>query len=82
MNKRDLSERDICTKFITPALRQAGWFVPVQRTQLPPPITEVLSIIDHCLESGEELISADVGSPLRLRDARWLLERASDADGS
>jgi type I restriction enzyme R subunit len=25
MNKRDLSERDICTKFITPALRQAGW---------------------------------------------------------
>jgi type I restriction enzyme R subunit len=25
MNKRDLSERDICTKFITPAVRQAGW---------------------------------------------------------
>ena len=25
MNKKDLSERDICTKFITPALRQAGW---------------------------------------------------------
>ena len=25
MNKRDLSERDICTKFITPALRRAGW---------------------------------------------------------
>lgn len=25
MNKRSLSERDICTKFITPALRQAGW---------------------------------------------------------
>ncbi len=25
MNKRELSERDICTKFITPALRQAGW---------------------------------------------------------
>ncbi|HEV7457312.1 MAG TPA: DEAD/DEAH box helicase family protein [Roseococcus sp.] len=25
MNKRDLSERDICTKFITPALRAAGW---------------------------------------------------------
>ncbi|MCC6955083.1 MAG: DEAD/DEAH box helicase family protein [Deltaproteobacteria bacterium] len=25
MNKRDLSERDICTKFITPALRQSGW---------------------------------------------------------
>jgi type I restriction enzyme R subunit len=25
MNKKDLSERDICTKFITPAVKQAGW---------------------------------------------------------
>jgi type I restriction enzyme R subunit len=25
MEKRSLSERDICTKFITPALRMAGW---------------------------------------------------------
>ena len=25
MNRRGLSERDICTKFITPALRGAGW---------------------------------------------------------
>src|SRR4029079_5059929 len=25
MDKRLLSERDVCTKFITPALRQAGW---------------------------------------------------------
>lgn len=25
MDKKALSERDICTKFITPALRQAGW---------------------------------------------------------
>ena len=25
VNKKSLSERDICTKFITPALRQAGW---------------------------------------------------------
>jgi type I site-specific restriction endonuclease len=25
MDKRTLSERDICTKFITPAVRQAGW---------------------------------------------------------
>ena len=25
MDKSSLSERDICTKFITPALRQAGW---------------------------------------------------------
>src|SRR2546426_12149055 len=25
MNKKSLSERDICTKFITPSLRHAGW---------------------------------------------------------
>ena len=25
MNKKDLSERDICTKFITPAIHAAGW---------------------------------------------------------
>ena len=25
MNKKDLSERDICTKFITPAVKHAGW---------------------------------------------------------
>src|SRR5215831_19037504 len=25
MNKRDLSERDICSKFITPAILKAGW---------------------------------------------------------
>src|SRR5829696_1577802 len=25
MDKKLLSERDICTKFITPAIRQAGW---------------------------------------------------------
>ena len=25
MDRKSLSERDICTKFITPALRKAGW---------------------------------------------------------
>lgn len=25
MNKKSLSERDICTKFITPAIIKAGW---------------------------------------------------------
>src|ERR1044071_2021632 len=25
MNKSELSERDICTKFITPAVKLAGW---------------------------------------------------------
>lgn len=30
MDKKALSERDICTKFITPALEQAGWDIQVQ----------------------------------------------------
>ena len=30
MNKKSLSERDICTKFITPALAQCGWDVQTQ----------------------------------------------------
>ena len=25
MDKKSLSERDICTKFITPAIESAGW---------------------------------------------------------
>jgi type I restriction enzyme, R subunit len=25
MNKKDLSERDICSKFIGPAMKRAGW---------------------------------------------------------
>lgn len=30
MNKKSLSERDICTKYITPALQQAGWDIHTQ----------------------------------------------------
>jgi hypothetical protein len=36
MNKKELSERDICTKFITPALRSAGWN---EQTQLREEVT-------------------------------------------
>jgi type I restriction enzyme R subunit len=30
MNKKVLSERDICSKFITPALQDAGWDLATQ----------------------------------------------------
>ncbi|HPS53154.1 MAG TPA: DEAD/DEAH box helicase family protein, partial [Phycisphaerae bacterium] len=30
MNKKELSERDICTKFITPAIEKAGWDIQSQ----------------------------------------------------
>jgi type I restriction enzyme R subunit len=36
MSKQQLSERDICTKFITPALEQAGWDIATQiREEFP-----------------------------------------------
>ena len=36
MEKRLLSERDICTKFITPAIEQAGWDIATQvREEFP-----------------------------------------------
>jgi len=36
MDKKQLSERDICTKFITPALEKVGWDVSTQiREELP-----------------------------------------------
>ncbi len=40
-----------------------------------PQITEILSIIDYCLESGEELLPHSAGT-LELGELRWLLERA------
>jgi type I restriction enzyme R subunit len=30
MDKKSMSERDICTKFITPAIAQAGWDIQKQ----------------------------------------------------
>src|SRR5687768_5618699 len=30
MDKKSLSERDICTQFITPAVQRAGWDFPTQ----------------------------------------------------
>ncbi len=30
MNKKELSERDFCTKFITPAIENAGWDIHTQ----------------------------------------------------
>ena len=36
MNKKQLTERDICTKYITPALERAGWDIATQvREEFP-----------------------------------------------
>lgn len=36
MSKKDLSERDICTKYITPAVVNAGWDVHTQISEEKP----------------------------------------------
>ena len=37
MDKQALGERDICTKFITPAMEKAGWDVRTEvREEFPP----------------------------------------------
>jgi len=46
MNKRDLSERDICSKFITPAVVSAGWNLQSQMRE------EVPSLCDAQVGSG------------------------------
>jgi NAD-dependent SIR2 family protein deacetylase len=61
-------------KHAKPLVHMLRLLVP-QTSGYVPQITEVLSILDHCIASGEELFpeSRDV---LKLSDARWLLERA------
>ena len=48
-NKKNLSERDICTKFITPAVRQAGWDILSQIRE------EVSFTVDQDLGPGLEI---------------------------
>lgn len=46
MDKRILSERDICTKFITPALRRAGWDEMVLKVTPFTAMGRVVQLID------------------------------------
>jgi type I restriction enzyme R subunit len=69
MDKRALSERDVCTKFITPALRRAGWDVMSQ-------IREEVSFTKGRIIVRSKLVSrgkakraaASPTSPVRLAD--------------
>ena len=58
MNKHELSERDICTKFITPALERAGWDIATQiREEFP--LTKGRIIVRGKLHSRAEHKRAD-----------------------
>src|SRR3546814_13004393 len=54
MNKRTLSERDICTKFITPALKKAGWDMQLQ-------ILEEVSFTDGKIYVRGKITAREIG---------------------
>lgn len=56
-------------------LRMLRHLVPKNNGGHMPQITEVLSILDYCIDAGEELLPVS-RQTLKLTDARWLLERA------
>ncbi len=58
MSKKQLSERDICTKFITPALEQSGWDIATQiREEFP--ITKGRIVVRGKLHTRAKLKRAD-----------------------
>lgn len=48
MDKKSLSERDICTKFITPAIKQAGWDIDKQVLSA---VNQMSKFIHHILSN-------------------------------
>ncbi|PTD97498.1 restriction endonuclease subunit S domain-containing protein [Pseudothauera lacus] len=52
MNKKNLSERDICTRYVTPALSAAGWDVHTQVSE-----EAHLSEQHRILARGDELMA-------------------------
>lgn len=57
-NKRELSERDICTKYITPAIKRAGWDEQTQMLE-EVPLTKGRIIVRGRLVSRGKLKRAD-----------------------
>ena len=66
MNKKDLSERDICTKFINPAIEKAGWNL---RTQ----VREEVSFTD-----GRVIVQGSLHARGKRKRADYILYYKSD----
>ena len=78
MNKKDLSERDICTKFITPAVSQAGWDLLSQAR-------EEESIGRHCqianainLVSDATGVDAALTNRVAAKEKRYVIRRVTN----
>jgi len=61
MNKKSLSERDICTKYITPAIQQAGWDVDTQIRE------------EYSLTKGRVIVRGNLHSRRKNRRADYVL---------
>ena len=73
MDKKTLNERDICTKFITPALRQAGW------DQMPQFCEKVSFTKGRIIVRGKPRRSLEVGlscSSFSFRNPRFMPVRS------
>lgn len=73
MDKKSLSERDICTKFITPALEVAGWDIATQvREEFPLTKGRIIvrgnQLMTLC-DTLEQQIDAATGKQTELLDA-------------
>lgn len=61
MDKKALSERDICTKFITPAIEQAGWNIHTQMRE------------EYPISDGRIMVRGRIHSRARPRRADFVL---------
>jgi len=62
MDKKKLSERDICTKYITPALKKAGWDI---HTQIREEVT---------LTAGRVIVKGQMGMRAKGKRADYVLD--------
>jgi type I restriction enzyme R subunit len=60
MNKKDLSERDICTKFINPAIAQAGWDLKKQFKEEDSFVGGRISLKEKMTASGNRKFSGNI----------------------
>ena len=87
MDKRSLSERDICTKFITPALRGAGWD---EITQIREEVsfTKGRIIVRGKMVSrgkgkrADYILSVKPNIPIAIIEAKGLVTRSGASNGS
>lgn len=68
MNKKDLSERDICTQFITPGLTAAGWDLDAQIREEVGSAFDPFDLICHIAYEQKPLTRKERAEQVKKRD--------------